>query len=53
MTHETYILRTEKGAAVFSFDSLARAMAQRPVLERRSGVALQIIHQRIVEERVG
>ena len=50
---ETYVIRTSRGANILSFDNLARAVAEKAAHQKRIGVDLHIVRQRIVEERVG
>lgn len=52
MTDPTYILATRRGCRMLAFDDLARARAEKARSEKRTGIALDIIKQTIVEEIV-
>lgn len=52
MTQTTYILKTERGAAILSFDSLEGAKTARKNYQTRFTRPLKIVEQRIVEKEI-
>ncbi len=53
MTAEIYIIRTSKGAPVFSYDNAARAQESLARMNRGRAQPLALFRQVIREERVG
>lgn len=52
MTQISYHIRTERNAAVFSYDNLHRAKQQKAKAEKRLGLNLKIVRVTYLEEEM-